>query len=154
MTATAPVRPTRDTAKIDEMNSLLRGELAAVETYEQAMKKFDKAEALQTLGRIRDDHKAAASCISSHILALGGVPDTDSGTWGTFARAVTGTAKALGPQTVLVALHEGEQHGIADYESSLQSPHLCRECLYFIRGELLPHCREHLLTLEQFMSEV
>ena len=44
-------------------------------------------------------------------------PPASSGVWGAFARTVEGTAAALGERAAILALEEGEDHGLAEYRA-------------------------------------
>src|SRR5215217_5476486 len=102
-------------------NSLLRGELSAIQTYDQALEKFSGSSETSTLERIHAEHEESAQILRDHIADMGGTPDSDSGAWGSFAQAVEATAKLLGESAALKALIEGEQHGIKEYEQALEN---------------------------------
>jgi hypothetical protein len=134
---------------VSTLNSLLRGEIAATETYQQAMAGASSEAELQ---RIHEDHRDAANELRKHVHHHGGKPDQGSGPWGVFAKTVEGAANALGHTAALKALKEGEEQGISDYESALNDPDLAEEERTFIRNTLLPRCRSHLSTLDRLMS--
>ena len=136
----------------EQLNSLLRGELSAVETYEQAIPKFEDSATVQALTRIAGYHRTAATMLRDSIRTIGGEPDKSSGMWGSFAKTVTGAAKILGPQTVLAALREGEEHGIAEYDKAINNTELSHECVTMIRGDLLTLCQKHLPVLNQHIE--
>ncbi|MES2657986.1 MAG: DUF2383 domain-containing protein [Verrucomicrobiota bacterium] len=129
-------------------NKLLRGELSAIETYSQALEKFDREPENATLEQIRLEHEENAELLREHLSQMGAVPDTDSGAWGSFAKAVEGTAKLLGESAALAALIEGEQHGIREYEEALDDPGVMEEAKTSIRETLLPCLSDHVTTLE------
>lgn len=137
---------------VDALNKLLRGELSAVETYDQAIAKFENKSGASDLRRIRDEHQRAAGALRDRVSRFGGQPSTDSGAWGTFAGAVTGAAKVLGPDTVLATLKKGEQHGISEYEEALNNKDVNAECKEMIRSDLLPKCRTHVAELERLST--
>ncbi|MCW1912251.1 PA2169 family four-helix-bundle protein [Luteolibacter sp. GHJ8] len=134
---------------IDVCNSLLRGELSAIETYSQALAKFVDDPARSALEDIRFDHEASASRLRDHILEMSAEPSTDSGAWGEFAKAVEGTAKILGETAALEALERGENHGIDEYEKALRNPDVMDEIKTVIRTRLLPVLTEHIATLKR-----
>lgn len=140
------------TCDVDALNKLLRGELSAVETYDQAIGKFENKPAANDLRRIREEHRRAADEISTRVTRFGGTPSSDSGTWGNFATAVTGAAKALGPETVLAALKKGEEHGISEYEEALANKDVNAECKELFRTDLLPKCRTHVAELDRMSA--
>src|ERR1044071_76394 len=100
------------TATSTTLNSLLRGEMSALETYRQAIQKLEGSNApgLQELHSLRADHRDAADALWHHIEGHGGKPSEDSGPWGGWAKLVEGTAKLLGSAAALKALKEGEEH--------------------------------------------
>jgi len=137
---------------IERLNSLLRGELAATETYQQAMAKLNSETWAADLRRMHVEHRETANTLRQHVHACGGKPDQDSGTWGAWAKLVEGAAKLFGNTAALKALKEGEEQGVKDYESALQDNGLSVECTTLIRTKLLPQTREHIKALDRMMS--
>src|SRR5437762_13622311 len=109
------------------LNSLLRGELAATETYQQALPKLEGTPGYEELRRIHKEHREAANTLRQHVHKVEGRPDQSSGAWGAFAKAVEGTAKAFGVDAALKAVKQGEEHGVKEYEEGLNIG-LPREC--------------------------
>lgn len=144
---------TTTTDTVDQLNHLLRGELSAVETYEQSLPKFEEyPAAAQELRRIRDDHRENSQVLREHVTKLGGTPSDGSGPWGGFAQAITGAAKLIGPDTTLAALKRGEEHGIKDYKGAIEEEGMPAECQELFRTRLLPQCQEHIANLESIRS--
>lgn len=142
--------------EVDILNHLLRGELSAVHTYDQAITSFDEATgdaAAVTLAQIRDEHDRAVGRLRERVRLAGGTPSEGAGLWGAFASAVTGAAKLIGRQTVLAALRQGERHGIDDYEHRLTDPTTPFGCQELIRDDLLPWCRDHALALGTLLEQ-
>jgi len=137
---------------VDCLNSLLRGELAATETYQQALAKLDTDPHVADLRRIHVEHRETANTLRQHVHHCGGKPDQGSGAWGAWAKAVEGTAKLFGKVAALKALKEGEEQGVKDYESALKEEGLASECKTLIRTQLLPQTREHITTLDRMMA--
>ena len=105
-------------SSIDKLNDFLRGEMSAVETYQMAIDKLDaastaRAELLVNL----KSHQDRVMALQNAIIAAGGTPAKGSGPWGTFAKIVEGSAKALGEKAAIAALEEGEDHGLKDYKA-------------------------------------
>ena len=140
------------TNNCDALNCLLRGELAATETYQQAMEKAGDAGPAAELRQIRDEHRTAANAIRQHIHELGGKPDQDSGIWGAWAKAVEGTAKLFGNTTAMKALKEGEENGLKQYEKILQDDSVPSACKTAIQTTFLPQTHAHISTLDRLMS--
>ncbi len=100
-----------------ELVDLLRGELAAVETYDQALDAWiGDSDATRRLRRIRADHMEAVAELRAFVREAGGDDEVTSGVWGALAAAVEGTARLLGGAAALRALREGEQLGRRRYE--------------------------------------
>lgn len=136
------------------LNSLLRGEMSALETYGQALQKLkdDNAPGAAELQQLRKDHRDAAAALQSHVAGHGDEPSRDSGPWGTFAKAVEGTAKLFGNTAALKALKEGEEHGVKEYEDALKDEHLAGEVRGLVRDTLLPRQRRHVTTIDRLMK--
>ena len=101
------------------LNSFLRGEISAVETYRQAIDKLrDKPEA-STLAECLRSHEQRVSLLQSEIRTRGGDPAQGSGAWGAFAKLLEGGAKMFGAKAAIAALEEGEDHGRDDYKRDI-----------------------------------
>jgi uncharacterized protein (TIGR02284 family) len=122
------------TQTIDQLNSFLRGELSAVETYRQALRKFASHRAI--LEECERSHSSRVSTLSNEIRRRGGDPSQSSGMWGQFATAVEGTATALGEKAAIAALEQGEDHGRDDYIQDLDD--LDTEARQLVETQLLP----------------
>jgi uncharacterized protein (TIGR02284 family) len=136
------------------LNSLLRGELSATETYQQALEKVGQGPGAADLRQMHHDHREAANTLRQHVHQHGGKPDQGSGAWGAWAKTVEGTAKLFGNASALKALKEGEEHGIKEYDSALASADLPTDCKDLIRNQLLPKTRIHVATLDQIMNSI
>jgi uncharacterized protein (TIGR02284 family) len=143
------------TTDVSQLNSLLRGEMSAIETYRLALEKVadDNAFGVEELRALQRDHRDAADALWHHIEQHGGEPSHGSGAWGAFAKAVEGTARLLGDTAALKALKEGEEHGLKDYEDALNNNKLSADCIALIRG-LTARQREHILALDRLMERV
>ncbi len=131
----------------DTINGLLRGELSAIESYDQVLEKYATSAAVQELRRIRVEHYAAARVLREQVRTAGGEPTDSSGPWGVFAGLVTGTAKVLGLKPVVSALQQGEELGISDYTAALEDESISLGCRKAIECQLLPMCRQHVAVL-------
>lgn len=135
---------------IDEINGLLEGELSAVETYKQAMKTVKGPE----LDKALSNHEKAVSELTAQVKALGGTPVASSGLWGTWTEAVTGTAKAIGNETALKALKEGEKHGVDEYVEVLNDNQVPVVAKNLIKDKLLPQQKEHIVNLDKLIAKM
>lgn len=105
---------------VDQLNSFLRGEISAVETYRQALDSLKTASVSTQLTECKRSHEERVSILTEEIRKLGGTPAQSSGAWGSFAKLVEGGAAALGEKAAIAALEEGEDHGNADYKRDVQ----------------------------------
>lgn len=101
---------------VRNLNSLLRGEISAVETYDQAIKHL-QAQSINDLIANRDCHRTRVDLIANNIRQHGGIPPATSGVWGGFARLVERGASLISDRTVVAALEEGEDRGLAQYRN-------------------------------------
>ena len=138
--------------RTDTLNSLLRGEISATETYTQALEKFAGQPEQAELIRIRDEHRTTTNALRKHVHQHAEEPATDSGLWGTWAKFVEGTAKVFGKTAALKALKEGEDHGIKEYQAALEDNDLPADCKTLIRSQFLPQCQAHIPALDRLMS--
>ena len=136
----------------DTLNSLLRGEISAIETYDKALAKLGENGRMADIRRLHDDHIDAADALRQHIHKHGGEPAKSSGVWGAFAKAVAGTAKLFGSAVALRALKEGEEQGIFEYENALKDYDLPVDCKNLIETKLLPQTRAHIPVLDQLLT--
>jgi hypothetical protein len=124
-------------SSIEQLNSYLRGEMSAVETYRMALGKLDKASTARDELLINlKSHEDRVMTLQEAVVAAGGTPVTSSGPWGAFAKIVEGTAKALGEKAAIAALEEGEDHGLKDYKSDMAD--LDPTCRQLVVAQLIP----------------
>jgi hypothetical protein len=121
---------------VETLNSFLRGEISAVETYRQAMGRISDDRLRSQLEDCLKDHEQRVASIRDRIERLGGMPAEGSGPWGTFAKLMQGGAGVLGEKAAIQALEEGEDHGLADYQRDADQVH--GDARRFVRMELLP----------------
>src|SRR5438874_8819656 len=123
-----------------QLNSFLRGEISAAETYKMAIDKAaktdDTAASMGLLREIQEDHGRAAQSLRDRIRELGGEPSDSSGAWGAWAKFTTQMANLFGDTAALKALKEGEEHGLKDYEEALDDVDLTSAEL--IENQLVP----------------
>lgn len=130
----------------DSLNSLLRVELAAVLACQNARHSLngrlgDHSERLLGLAA---GHQRNVAALQSCIRALGGVPASEPGTWGSFA--------LLRDELSVQQLLEAEERGLAEYEAAL--PSLDGEVRELVEQELMPRQRRHVATLSRILSDL
>lgn len=141
----------------DELNKLLRGELSAIETYQQALEKeradFEQETAFQQLSSILRDHQQAAVQLRTEIQRVGGTPVDDPGAWGTWSKIVMATAKLFGDKAALKALKEGEESGLKDCEDMLQGGTVPSEVQLLI-ANLAAQQQAHIRVLDELLAKL
>jgi uncharacterized protein (TIGR02284 family) len=121
---------------VDVLNSFLRGEISAVETYRQALEKVQQPQVQTQLKTCMQSHAQRVDALSAEIRTLGGSPATSSGVWGSFAKAVEAGAKTFGEKAAVAALEEGEDHGRNDYRREIEK--LDTTARQFVQSKLIP----------------
>jgi uncharacterized protein (TIGR02284 family) len=139
---------------VDQLNSLLRGEISAVETYQQAIEKVgdEHASDAAALRAIAQEHGEDARALREAIEQLGGEADDSSGAWGAWAKTVQGVAKLFGDASALKALKEGEEHGLKDYEEAIDDVDSVSRAL--IVSRLIPNQKRHIATIDGMMAKI
>ena len=135
---------------VKTLNSFLRGEISAVETYRQALEKLEAAPLRTSLQECLRSHEMRVDLLKQRITSLGGEPSTDSGPRGTFAKLVEGGAKVFGDKAAIAALEEGEDHGRNDYRRDIDK--LDPESRQLIERQVMPEqerTHEELSTLKK-----
>lgn len=107
------------TESIRELNSLLRSELAASETYAVALKGIGDMYFRNVLCDCQQSHERRARMLTERIAELGGEPAHGSGIWGTFAKVITAGATKVGYEATVAALEEGEDMELNDYRKCI-----------------------------------
>jgi hypothetical protein len=142
---------------VRQLNSFLRGEISAAETYRMAI---DKAGDSQTTpptsgssGKSRKSTAARHKAIRDRIRELGGEPSDSSGAWGAWAKLVEGAAALFGGDAgSLKALKEGEEHGLKDFNEGLDD--IDTTSAELVQNQLIPAQQRHINLLDQLITSV
>jgi demethoxyubiquinone hydroxylase (CLK1/Coq7/Cat5 family) len=137
----------------EQLNSLLQGELSAVETYNMALEKITEPAVNAVLLQNRDCHSDRATKLESMVSEAGGTPAKSSGAWGAFAKLVEAGATVLGTSPALGSLKEGEDQGLDSYNAALKN--LDDVNLKAVESDFLPaqeRTRDALMTLLDNMA--
>ena len=136
---------------VEDLNACLRSEIAAIETYHQALEKirgeYGNDARFQQLSAMLQEHRDAEQRLRSLIQKSGGTATTDSGAWGTWSKTVMGAAKLLGDKAALKALKEGEEDGIKQYEGLAQASDASADTRS-TAAALVARNREHVRQLD------
>lgn len=102
-----------------QLNLLLRVELAAVESYRQALDQLDSTLYYSTLLQCLRSHEERAERLRDEILARGGEPIQEVGAWHTLSRFSEFQTVVFGDIATISALIDGENEGQNDYRLAL-----------------------------------
>ena len=100
---------------VEELNALLRDELMAIKTYQQALEGRSAFSGKSELSRCQLSHERRAELLREQIELLGGTPAGSSGFRGAVAKVIEGSAVAMGEGVAIRALEEWEDKGLKDY---------------------------------------
>jgi len=142
---------------IKTIEKLLKDELSATETYQQALEKFripGGQFVANSLTPIFGAHKAAVSSLEALITKLGGTPQKGTGVWGSWAKVLLEGATLIGKQTAIRVLLEGEKSGEGDYEAALKDKALSSEVRTLIETKLLPAQQAHVRSLDRLLDAI
>lgn len=134
----------------NNVDSLIRGEISAVESYNQVIAKVkDKAEVTK-LETFRAHHEKAVATLKKYAPSEVVYEAQDSGPWGAFVKGFTGVASVFGDKTAIAALKTGEVHGINEYEEALKDETISPELKRVIQTDLLPKQKLHVEAIEAY----
>jgi hypothetical protein len=136
-----------------QLDDLMRGVMAALKAYDQALMDVKNEKERSKLMAIRDDHEKALSTMSKYVE---GKPDLlkdteDAGPWGTFAKTWTKGRGLTGNEGALKALRQGEKHGIHEYEEALKDEKISKDLKEMIKTKFLPNQKKHIESLNEFI---
>ncbi len=121
---------------VDDLNGLLKDELAAIEAYGEVLSKVGKNVPVHVLTECLGSHKIRAEKLRTAIVALNGQPIVDIGLGGKIAKLVIDGAQAINDEAMVAALGEDEGGWSSDYEWRLVSMHGDHRLL--VKDELWP----------------
>lgn len=135
---------------IQEFNSLLHGEIGAVETYNVALKSATNSEVLRTLEMAKQSHVDRVTKLRNHVITQGGTPDETAGLWGPFEKFVQGSAHT--EHDAVAMLEEAEAERLVAYES--QRTIVEGIVLASLNDELLPAQHESHLMIASLLKQI
>lgn len=150
MTTRSPETP----AVVRTLNSLLRTEISATETYSQVIPRLSGGLAMDVgvLRTIAREHSHAVQRIRAEIEHAGGTPDETSGVWPAITKTVAGPAKVFGYAAALNALKESETRGLEDYRAALRQVNGPTGAL--IASDLIPARVKHIEQIESMLAKL
>ena len=139
-----------------QLNSLLRCEIAASETYRMAIDKLiqDGRDPKQVaiLRVMQREHVQVAQIFRKRIAEMGGVSDDSSGGWGAWAKVAMGTAQLFGDSAALHALKDGEEYGLKEMRSAIEN--LDAESAELVEKAMIPAQRRHVQRITSLIEAI
>lgn len=139
---------------VRQLNSLLRGEISAAETYRMAIEKLNSPEHAPAdaglLSRIQEEHGRACQSLRDRIRELGGEPSDSSGAWGAWAKLVQGSSNLFGDAAALKTLKEGEEHGLKDFQAAVED--VDPASMDLLQNQMIPAQQRHIALLDQLIG--
>jgi hypothetical protein len=128
----------------DGLNTLLRGELAAVNAYQRALKSTEGGITVDAMEirRFAWEHQRTVAALQGAVREMGGVPASEAGTWGAFA--------LLRDTASVRELLDGEEAGLKMYEAADGT--LNGDAHDLVTFELIPRQRKHISELSAIIS--
>jgi rubrerythrin len=139
-------------SQTETLNSLLRAELSAAQTYRRLLARTKWKERKDEIELIARDHQEAADLLGSEITALGGDPDTQVSTWRNLEAIIEGCRDPLSDPMAIKALKEGEKQDLLSYERAMNQVALEPTFKVLIHETLLPRTRAHLPVLDKLLA--
>jgi len=138
---------------LDNVDKQYRGELAAVESYEHALKKYAGQTEEAELRRMYREHLDATLCLRGTLRDQGRLVPEGSGTWGALASTVEHVATIFNDELPLQILSRGESIGVDGYDALLQDNTLSDALAVEFAG-LRSRCEQHVNTLVTMIARV
>jgi CBS domain-containing protein len=136
----------------DSLSSLIKDELAAAETYRQALETV-RGHGAEELRRIESAHEEAALVLSERMKGFGGTPPVGTGLWGAWSKAIEDSDRFFGERAVLKLLKLGEEQAAADYARALKNEAVGPELSELIAKTLMPKTLEHAAAIESILRQ-
>jgi hypothetical protein len=125
-----------DATTVDWLNALLCDELAAVETYLEALTERRVPLFGAELWKCKRSHEARVNILREAIVALGGTPTASCGLNDILEQMAEVSGAEVDEEMIVRILAAGEVQILRDYH--LRIPKLDRETRLFVERELLP----------------
>mgnify|MGYP000973362960 FL=1 len=137
---------------INELNTVLRGELMAVESYDLFISNTDDDKIRKLFEQFRADHKEHAELLYDRIRSLGAVPGKRTGIPGMFSQIkLEFETKRKDSDEILKRAYFGEDKGVKMVEEIIKGD-LDPESADLV-GRILSKDREHLIAMMETMQE-
>jgi bacterioferritin (cytochrome b1) len=141
---------------IGRLNSLLRDEIAAAETYRMVIDKLihdgQDPSRVVAIRDVQRQHIRAEQIFRKRVAELGGVPDDSSGSWGAWSSVVVSTAQLFSDGAALRALRHGEEEVLHEMRSAIDG--VDSETATLIEKVMIPAQNRHIQWLGKLIAEI
>lgn len=134
-----------------QIDELIRGEIAAVKSFEAVLGKIKDDNERRELMNLRDDHQKAVQSLKRYVSGDFNEGSMGAGAWGSFTTAFAGGASFFGDKAALQALKVGEEHGVNEYKQALNDNTIQPEVRRVIESELLPNQQRHIQLINRYL---
>ena len=140
---------------MERLNSYLRGEVSAVETYRMVIEKFsmESNSSIPDISRLRQiqvEHTRTAQALRDRIGELGGTAAESAGLRGGWAKFTMEVAKMFGHVTALKMLKEAEEHGMKDLQKGIEE--IDGTTAHLVQNQFIPAQQRHIDVLEALIA--
>lgn len=128
------------------LNALLRGELAAVNAYQHALRSAEGRAIVdaEEILRFASEHQRTVAALQGAVREMGGVPASVAGTFGAFA--------LLRDTASVRELLDGEEVGLKRYEAANGA--LAGDAQDLVKFELIPRQRKNIAELSAIIARL
>jgi len=105
--------------RIDTLNELLKGELMAMNIYQETDDIQGDEQVMAMLDQFAEDHQEHAKLLANRIRELGGTPVESTGMAGAMAQMSSKFNALRGPAHLLKQVYDGEDKGVHAYEDRI-----------------------------------
>lgn len=136
---------------VNELNTVLKGEYMAVDSYERFIKAADDDNIRNEFKNIQQDHRQHIGQLSERIAVLGGHPENGTGIAGVFSntKLAIQTMRA-DSEDILKKAYDGEDQGIAAVEEIIKGD-LDDESRQLVDG-ILSQDHDHLKKMAHMIA--
>lgn len=139
---------TPDLREAEALNRILRGEISAVEAYQQILEKIEDDPDKTKIQMFLDFHEDLVKLWTSKVEEKGIKPDSSSGMWGAVVEAFVGTAKLFGDNRTIDAIIQGEEHGLSEYKNLVKNKHVSEDIKLHVKKTVIPSLELHINTFK------
>lgn len=135
-----------------QIDELIRGEMAAIQSFDTVLKKITDEDEKQSLRTMRSDHVMAVDTLKNFVETKVDSNVDSSGPWGAFTTAFAGGASLFGNKAAIKALKVGEEYGLNEYREALEDDAISKEVKDVIRTDLLPQQEQHIFVIDGYLQ--